>query len=77
MSWKIVYSTAPLDTIRVGYGPNNYGLGAAAGSYTVRVYALPRSGSGTTWIYGAEGIQDLHGVYRRGRRRRCRGGMLR
>ncbi|MEO8295436.1 MAG: hypothetical protein ABI613_07980 [Gemmatimonadota bacterium] len=59
MSWKIVYSTVPLDTIRIAYGPNAYNLGVTGGSYTVRVYALPRSGSGTNWTSGAEGIQDF------------------
>ena len=61
IAWKIVYSTAPSDTIRVSYGPNSYSLSTPSGSYSIRVYATPRSGSGTptTWIYGAEGIQDF------------------
>ncbi|MEP7325056.1 MAG: Ig-like domain-containing protein [Gemmatimonadota bacterium] len=59
IAWKIVYSTAPQDTIRTLYGPNSYSLKVPAGSYTVRVYATPRGGSGTPWIYGTEGIQDF------------------
>jgi hypothetical protein len=57
--WKIVYSNFPSDTIRVDYGVNNYALNTPSGSYSIRVYATPRSGSGTNWIYGAEGIQDF------------------
>jgi hypothetical protein len=57
--WKIVYSNFPSDTIRVDYGVNNYALNTPSGSYSIRVYATPRSGSGTTWVYGAEGIVDF------------------
>ncbi len=59
IKWKIVYSNFPSDTIRVDYGPNSYALNTSSGSYSVRVYATPRSGSGTSWVYGAEGIQDF------------------
>lgn len=59
IAWKVVYSTAPQDTLRTSFGANSYALNVPAGSYSIRVYATPRSGSGNSWTVGADAAQDF------------------